>query len=46
LNLILRSGVFAASRRMRPPVEASWFETALKRLLTMRNPTLSSLKRL
>jgi hypothetical protein len=33
--LILRSGVFAASRRMRSIV-ISWFETALVRLLTMR----------
>jgi hypothetical protein len=33
--LILRSGVFAASRRMSATL--SWFETALKkRLLTMR----------
>jgi hypothetical protein len=32
--LILRSGVFAASRRM---ATSSWFETALKKcLLTMR----------
>jgi hypothetical protein len=34
LSLILRSGVFAASRRMRSV--ASWFETAQERLLTMR----------
>ena len=42
-NLILRSGVFAASRRMKARL-ASWFarrreahpETALTRLLTMR----------
>jgi hypothetical protein len=33
--LTLRSGVFAASRRVRPRW-ASWFETALARLLTMR----------
>src|SRR5438093_7670850 len=32
--LILRSGVFAASRRMRG---MSWFETAQKSLLTMRD---------
>jgi hypothetical protein len=32
-SLILRSGVFAASRRMRSV--ASWFETAQERLLTM-----------
>jgi hypothetical protein len=34
LSLILRSGVFAASRRIRRV--ASWFETAQERLLTMR----------
>jgi hypothetical protein len=34
LPLILRSGVFAASRRMR--CTSSWFETAQERLLTMR----------
>ena len=34
--LILRSDVFAASRRMKARVAASWFETALARLLTMR----------
>src|SRR5229473_3309462 len=32
--LILRSGVFAASRRMR---DTSWFETAQERLLTSRD---------
>jgi hypothetical protein len=37
LSLILRSGVFAASRRMSAH-GASWFETALTRLLTMRVP--------
>jgi hypothetical protein len=34
--LILRSGAFAASRRMKASVGASWFGTALTRLLTMR----------
>jgi hypothetical protein len=37
-DLILRSGVFAASRRMRGR-PASWFETAQARLLTMRGVT-------
>jgi hypothetical protein len=36
-TLILRSGVFAASRRMKASDEASWFETAQGRLLTMRD---------
>jgi hypothetical protein len=37
--LILRSGVFAAYRRIRKFIAASWFETAQGRLLTMRaNP--------
>src|ERR1700736_4896528 len=40
-NLILRSGVLAASRRMRPPRGASWFETAQGRLLTMRTKNYS-----
>jgi hypothetical protein len=35
-SLILRSGVFAASRRMGNKFPWPWFETALKRLLTMR----------
>src|SRR6185436_11179617 len=35
LDLILRSRV-AASRRMNGTSGATWFETALKRLLTMR----------
>src|SRR5439155_1087785 len=39
-NLILRSGVFAASRRMGPPPELR-FETAQGRLLTMRCKTHS-----
>jgi hypothetical protein len=34
-NLILKSGVFAASRRMSGILD-SWFETAQARLLTMR----------
>jgi hypothetical protein len=37
-TLILRSGRLAASRRDVALVVASWFETALARLLTMRNP--------
>src|SRR6266849_4830258 len=36
VTLILKSGVFAASRRMRIYTLASWFETAQERLLTMR----------
>src|SRR6266849_1048336 len=36
LSQTLRSGVFAASRRMGEGSRASWFETALTRLLTMR----------
>jgi hypothetical protein len=39
-DLILRSGVFAASRRMgHGPY---WFETAQERLLTMRNDESAS----
>jgi hypothetical protein len=37
-TLILRSGD-AASRRMKAPIVASWFETAQERLLTMRGNT-------
>jgi hypothetical protein len=39
--LILRSGACAASRRMKARIPASWFETALTRLLTMRIVYLS-----
>ena len=35
-TLIPRSGAFAASRRMKAAVGATWFERALTRLLTMR----------
>jgi hypothetical protein len=35
-DLVLRSGLLAASRRMRRI--GSWFETAQERLLTMRDP--------
>src|SRR5215211_710766 len=38
--LILGSGVFAASRRMRGRIMAAWFETAQERLLTMRTDSL------
>jgi len=36
LDLILRSGVFAASRRMNGTSRATWFETREDALLTMR----------
>jgi hypothetical protein len=35
-DVILSSGVFAASRRMAAGWMASWFETAQARLFTMR----------
>jgi len=35
LDLILRSGVFAASRRMNGTSRATWFETREDALLTM-----------
>jgi hypothetical protein len=38
-SLILRSGIFAASRRMGYSVRGPWFETALARLLTTRSVT-------
>jgi hypothetical protein len=37
LDLILRSGLQAASRRMNGTIGASWFETREDALLTMRN---------
>jgi len=36
LSLILRSGVFAASRRMSGHTRGAWFETREAALLTMR----------
>jgi hypothetical protein len=41
-HLILRSGVFAASRRKGHSICSPWFETALTRLLTMRGANCSS----